>query len=331
MNPILVINSIRKVSSSTNHCAFTDLVRDPFHLDKLKFLCCYREATNHVSGDGVIRVHGFTHDAHENQDTVLSMKDTDLRDPKFVFNGAKLLITAFAKTRHTTRPFHRTSMVSFASINGVDWSGPVTFNMDKNWIWRTTWHDECAYGFAYNRTEEKLDLYSGDPSKKMTLLSEHCLSKEKHNAGYPNESHILFNDAQEAIALVRRDADSYSAKLGFSKPPYTDWHWKDLGIYIGGPVMTALEANFFLVAGRDWDEEDNDKLTTKVWLLDTKVLSLTELLTLPSAGDNSYPGLCIIKDKAYLSYYSSHEDDQTSVYFAEISGLNALLDVIKQT
>ena len=330
MKSTLTLKNIYKVSFSEDHCAFTDLIQNPFSDQEVTFLCCYRSATNHVSDDGVIRIHKFNRTMDVKEDMTLSLENTDLRDPKFVFDGKRLLITAFAKTKHTTRPFNRTSMVSYLSINGRDWEGPFTFSQDNNWIWRTTWHQGAAYGFAYNRAAQKLDLYCGDPTHNMALLTEHALSLEKHQAGYPNESHLLFDESSNATAIVRRDADTYSAKLGFSSPPYTEWTWKDLGIYIGGPVMIRLEENFFLVAGRDWDEED-DKLTTKVWLLDVTEPKLTELLTLPSAGDNSYPGLCVIEDTAYLSYYSSHEDDQTSVYFAEINGVNALLDVIKQT
>ncbi|GEA11644.1 hypothetical protein [Alteromonas sp. KUL49] len=331
MDNILDIKQVKKISSSAKHCAFTDLINNPFSMSSLQFLCCYREAEDHVSMDGVIRIQKLTQSLSVIGNITLKMTNTDLRDPKFVFNGERLIVTAYAKSKFTDKPGLNIRMVSFYSDNGDDWNEPVVFSQSDYWIWRSTWHKNTAYGFGYKRADEQLNIYRGDPTSKMTLLAAEVLSLDKHEAGYPNESHILFDSTDNANAIVRRDADSYSAKLGFSKPPYTDWHWKDLGIYIGGPAMTVLAANFFLVAGRDWDEKDDDKLTTKIWLLDTKVPSLTEMLTLPSAGDNSYPGLCVVKDTAYLSYYSSHEDDQTSVYCAEICGLDALLDVIEQT
>ena len=57
---------------------------------------------------------------------------------------------------------------------------------------------------------------------------------------------------------------------------------------------------------------------------------LQELLILPSAGDNSYPGLVLKKrvleeDTLYVSYYSSHEDNKSCVYLAEIN-LNSLVN-----
>ena len=41
-------------------------------------------------------------------------------------------------------------------------------------------------------------------------------------------------------------------------------------------------------------------------------------LTLPSGGDNSYPGLVWHEGTLWMSYYSSHEA-KTSIYLAEIA------------
>ena len=85
--------------------------------------------------------------------------------------------------------------------------------------------------------------------------------------------------------------------------------------------MYALSETHYLVAGRDWDGEVS---TTKIWLLEKETAQLSVLFTLPSGGDNSYPGMVIDGDTLYLSYYSSHIGESTRVYLAEISGLNAL-------
>ncbi len=41
------------------------------------------------------------------------------------------------------------------------------------------------------------------------------------------------------------------------------------------------------------------------------------VLTLPSGGDTSYPGLVWHDDQLWMSYYSSHEG-KTSIYLARI-------------
>jgi len=44
---------------------------------------------------------------------------------------------------------------------------------------------------------------------------------------------------------------------------------------------------------------------------------MQRLVELPSGGDTSYPGMVLMDDVLYFSYYSSHEG-KTSIYFAEI-------------
>ena len=124
----------------------------------------------------------------------------------------------------------------------------------------------------------------------------------------------MFND-DKAFALVRRDADSYSAQLGLSTFPYKKWNWIDLGRYIGGPVMLRLDNDFALVAGRI---VKHGRLVTGLLKMKLSNGELEELLILPSAGDNSYPGLVFKEGLLYLSYYSSHEDNKSCVYLAEI-------------
>jgi len=45
---------------------------------------------------------------------------------------------------------------------------------------------------------------------------------------------------------------------------------------------------------------------------------LTPLVTLPSGGDTSYPGLVWHDGELWMSYYSSHEG-KTSIYLARIA------------
>ena len=83
----------------------------------------------------------------------------------------------------------------------------------------------------------------------------------------------------------------------------------------------------YIVAGRNWDGRN---LTTAIWLLSSTDYSLKLLMTLPSRGDNSYPGLVWQDDTLYVSYYSDHIDNKTRVYLATLSGMNGLLNEVKQ-
>ena len=85
----------------------------------------------------------------------------------------------------------------------------------------------------------------------------------------------------------------------------------------------ALSENLYIVAGRhvDWGSH---QFTTKIWLFNSKTKTLSELKTLPSGGDTSYPGLVIEGDNLYVSYYSSHIDNEARVYMACLSGVTEL-------
>jgi|TARA_B110000240_G_C13396145_1_gene408918 hypothetical protein len=109
--------------------------------------------------------------------------------------------------------------------------------------------------------------------------------------GYPNESDIIF-DNNKAFAIVKRDADSYSAQLSHSTFPFKKRRWTDLKRYIGGPVMLRLDKNFSLVAGRIIK---HGQLVTGLLKMNLLNGNLQELLILPSTGDHGYLGLVLKK------------------------------------
>ena len=59
------------------------------------------------------------------------------------------------------------------------------------------------------------------------------------------------------------------------------------------------------------------KAQTVVARLDVAAGKLTPLVTLPSGGDTSYPGLVWHDGKVWVSYYSSHEG-KAGVYLARV-------------
>jgi hypothetical protein len=56
---------------------------------------------------------------------------------------------------------------------------------------------------------------------------------------------------------------------------------------------------------------------TDVALLDVATNQLQSILSLPSGGDTSYPGLVYRDGILWVSYYSSHEG-KTGVYLAKV-------------
>lgn len=305
------INWIKKVGNKAQHNAFVDLCEF-----KQQLFCCYREAKNHVSADGVIRI--LTLDIAGNilRSNRIAIPQTDLRDPKItVTPDGNLLLITYARQTSSNNQTIGTRNLTWLSQTGHSWSAAREFADRGWWLWRVRWHKSQAYGFAYNRGQNSIHLYSGDPRRSFHQHQPFALSLDKHKKGYPNESDLIFNN-NKAYALVRRDADSYSAQLGQSTYPYKKWRWIDLERYIGGPVMLRLDDIFALVAGRI---VKHGRLVTGLLKMNLSNGDLQELLILPSAGDNSYPGLVLKEGMLYVSYYSSHEDNKSSVYLAEIN------------
>jgi len=305
------INWLKKIGNKAEHNAFVDLCDF-----KQQLFCCYREAENHVSADGTIRILTLDTQGNVLLSSRIAIPKTDLRDPKITItpDGNIQLIAYARQTSINNKTIGRRNL-TWVSQTGHSWSAAKEFADRGWWLWRVRWHKNRAYGFAYNRKQNAIHLFSGNPRRSFHLHQPFALSLHKHKKGYPNESDLIF-DNNNAFALVRRDADSYSAQLGHSKFPYKKWSWIDLGRYIGGPVMLRLDQNFALVAGRIIKKR---QLVTGLLKMNLSNGNLQELLILPSGGDNSYPGLVLKEDILFVSYYSSHEDNKSCVYLAKVN------------
>lgn len=306
------IKFLKKLWSKCAHNAFTDLCEFNGQL-----FCCFREARNHVSDDGTIRIIKLDDQGHILTSNALRIGQIDLRDPKLsVTPDGKLLLLAYGRNVSSQSGAPASQSLCWVSSDGLSWSGHHRLAEKNWWLWRLRWFQNKAYGFAYNRSQNAVNLYSGDPRRSFHMLKKGALSLASHGKGYPNESDLVFTSSGTAYALIRRDADSYSAQLGVSKPPYKQWQWQDLGFYLGGPVMLLHNDHQAIVAGRILV---NNTLRTGVLKMDLVTGHTVVELLLPSAGDNSYPGLVIKNKDLYLSYYSCHEQQKSCIYLACIN------------
>jgi hypothetical protein len=304
------ITYLKRLWNKAKHNAFSDLCAF-----QGKLYCCFREAHDHVSGDGNIRVLELNWQGDILGSQHLSLAQADLRDPKLsVTPDGKLLLIAYARQHDGDDKHLYSQCLCWSSADGLSWSSATEFAEKNWWLWRLTWHQGQAFGLAYNRSKQALNLYTGDPRRTFNIHCHNAFSLAREHKGYPNESDIIFID-EVAYALVRRDADSYSAQLGHSRFPYTQWTWQDLACYIGGPAMLVKDKHSAYVTGRI---EYKGKLRTALMSLDLDKAKLSLDLVLPSAGDNSYPGLLKQGDSLFMSYYSCHQDNQSQIYLAKI-------------
>jgi hypothetical protein len=294
---------VLKIWDRAPHNAFTDLIR----FDG-RWYCVFREGQAHVSPDGALRVLTSSDSRNWSSAALIRSTTADLRDAKLTITPDGRLMLIGAAALHQPAPSHHQTMAWF-SDNGRDWTEGAKIGDADVWLWRNTWHKGQAYGIGYGTADRKfLRLYRSRDGQNFETLVENLQDR-----GYPNETSILFLPGDDALCLLRRDADSKTALLGHSTPPYTDWSWKDLGVRIGGPHLLRLPDGRIVAGGR---VHDGNVHTGLCWL-DPEAGTLTEFLALPSGGDTSYPGLVWHDGLIWVSYYSSHEG-RTSIYLARV-------------
>lgn len=304
----VVLRRLTRVCRGQSHNAFGDLV-----YFNGKLLVCYRQGNHHMSDDGVIVVAEINEHGKPHRVVRIASAGGDLRDPHFCIDGDRLYLLAHQRWLTS---LGAAKTYTWFSDDGFSWSSRHDPGPDNWWLWRAKAFQGRHWGLAYHRPSEQLDLYAGNLRGKMHKVVSGCLSKSRHSLGYPNETDCYFDNKGNIIALARRDADSFTAQLGRSKPPYTQWQWQDLGDYIGAPVLLPVTDDITLVCGRHFNGQ---KLLTQLWALNTRSGKLRKLLALPSGGDNSYPGMITKNGKLYVAYYSSHIDNVSRMYLAELS------------
>jgi len=157
----------------------------------------------------------------------------------------------------------------------------------------------------------------GTPSIRLyTSADESRFSAHSGNlvdAGESSEASLLFLPDGRALCLLRRGGAISTAALGKSQAPYRGWSWTGLKVAIAGPNLIRLPDERIVVSGRMIGD---DARTALSWL-DPETESLTEFLTLPSGGDNGYPGMVFHDGLLWVSYYSSHEG-RAMIYLAKV-------------
>ena len=301
--PVLV--DVQRIWDAAPHNAFTDLVRF-----KERWYCVFREGQGHVSPDGALRVLTSTDGENWESAALVTSDKYDLRDAKITVTPDGRLMLAGAGASDTPEGRHHQSLVWFSG-DGTNWSPPTAVGDQDNWLWRITWHKGKAYGFGYGcgKGDRGLRLFKSSDGKTFETL----IKNVDVEGTYPNETSIVFLPDDTAYCLLRHDGKPNEGNLGTSKPPYTQWNWKSLGVRLGGPDMIQLPDGRFVAVVRLYDSP----VRTSLCWLDPESGTLTEALKLPSGGDTSYAGLVWHDDMLWISYYSSHEG-KTNIYLARV-------------
>lgn len=295
--------SVTRIWDSAPHSAFTGLIRH-----EGRWYCVFREGQGHVSPDGSLRVLASSDGQHWESLAHLTSETADLRDAQIcVTPSGDLMLSGAAALHDKTHATHQT--YAWFSKDGRSWSEPVPIGEPDFWLWRVTWHKGVAYSVGYATGDSRMArLYHSKDGRNFEILVENLF-----DTGYPNETSLVFLEDDSVVCLLRRDGAEASGQVGLSRPPYTDWTWKDLGVKIGGPHAIQLPDGRFMAGVRLYDGQ----VRTALCHLDPEAGTLQEILALPSGGDTSYPGLVWHGDALWMSYYSSHEE-KSSIYIARI-------------
>lgn len=302
------IVSVRKIWDQGSHNAFTDLTRF-----RNRWYCTFREADDHVGGDGRIRILTSRDGEKWESAALLAEPGIDLRDPKFsITPDQRLMVIMGGSVYQGTKVLKgRRPRVAF-SKDGRTFTAPQAILSEGDWLWRVTWHKGTAYGVSYRidgPTEWAAILFKSTDGVQWTQV------KDLGVPGRPNETTLRFLPNGDMVALVRRETADKQAWIGVSPSPYTEWKWHPAGVQVGGPNFIVLPDGQMIAGGRDYREAASRKYTTAIGPMTKE--SFTQKLTFPSAGDNSYPGLVMQGNTLWLSYYSTHEG-KTSIYLAKV-------------
>ncbi|HYF34986.1 MAG TPA: hypothetical protein VD994_06810, partial [Prosthecobacter sp.] len=201
------IVSVTKIWDKGKHNAFTDLVRF-----KNLFFCCFREADDHVGGDGIIRILISSTGDNWVDYAAVSEKGVDLRDPKLEItpDGKRLYLLCGGSVYGGTKELKGRRPRYSTSIDGKVWTPPQKLLAEGDWLWRVTVNpkDSKFYGAVYNthptsggpkpEAEWSLKNYASNDGSVWQL------SSIMQVPGQPNETTVRFLKDGSAMALVRR-------------------------------------------------------------------------------------------------------------------------------
>lgn len=309
------ILSVQRIWDRAPHNAFTDLVR--YHDE---WFCVFREGQAHVSPDGALRVIRSKDGRNWQSVAILSDALADLRDAKITITPEGNLMLSGAGALHDTTSATHQSYAWF-SKDGEVWTQAIPIGEPNYWLWRVSWDPNGhALGIGYRTGKDEkreVRLYRSQDGASFepavpTLFNE----------GYANESSIAFLEGGTSLCLLRRDPHgnaAATAQLGKSLAPYDNWHWRDLGVRVGGPQIVVLPDGRIVAVVRLYDGHTR---TSLCWL-DPQQARLEEFLRLPSGGDTSYAGAVWHDQQLWISYYSGHESPgnpfSTAIYLARVT------------
>ncbi|MBE6186600.1 MAG: exo-alpha-sialidase [Rikenellaceae bacterium] len=316
--------SVDKIWDNGSHCAFTSIEQY-----NGEYYITFREGETHIfdskgNAEGKVRIlhsaDGTTWEALP----LIGKAGIDLRDPKLSIMPDGRLMVIIGGSIYRNRKLTGCEPQVMFSEDGRTFTEPQPIVIENkadngfNWLWRVTWHEGTGYTISYGKGEggkTEVALLSTTDGIHYKYLQSFDIS------GYPNEATIRFLPDGQMAVMLRRDSNEPTGYWGLSHAPYTEWRWKEMEFRIGGPDFIVLDDKRIVAGGRTHLIASAPKTSLLIGKGDGR---FSEVLTLPSGGDNSYPGFLKVGNELWVCYYSSHETRNASIYLAKIP-----LDILK--
>jgi len=324
--PDVRVSNIRRIEHNGEHNAFTDLCRFQNRY-WLAFRSCPDGHGVHPTSSIIV----LSSDDGRKWSPAFrfSVPRRDVRDPHFLVFRDKLFVYTGAWYCGDSSPksYEMNQHLGFGvwTADGKTWHGPTMLEGTYgHYVWRAAAFGDKAYlcGRRKKWFAETASRAERDPLVESALLeSDDGLIWRKRGLfqeTFGDETAFLF-EPDGSILAVARSGGGRNAQLCRAKPPYSEFSRVDLDRYIGGPLVTKWGSRY-VVGGRK--TLGGPARCSLYWLDEDQ---LHEFAELPSGGDTSYPGFLETgRDKALVSWYSSHEKDArgktiTAIYLADLS------------
>lgn len=309
--PPLRTLSSRMIWDASPHNAFTDLIRW-----KDRWYCSFREGSAHASYDGKVRI--LQSDDGEKWESLAQFAEEgrDLRDPKLcILPDGRLLVGMGVRTQDENEPqnWYTATRVSITA-DGEQWESRIVGD-PQVWMWRFVTHGDYVYSFGYRQVPKGLggETYLVFYRSRDAVDWERIVQTEA-GGGYVNEAAFVFRPDDQCVVLLRREGGNN--RLGLSRPPYTTWTWSELNDRFNGPDLVQFPDQRLLVGGRSKPAGSDSAKTAFAWLsIDPP--QLIPAHTLRSRHETGYPGLYLLGNELWTSYYSS-ESGKCAIYIARL-------------
>lgn len=309
--------TVQKIWDGGMYEAFTSL-------EKYKgwYYVAFREGEGHVfdangNAEGKIRVIRSRDLRKWKSVALLGQPGMDFRDPKLSITPDGQLLVSIGVSTYVNRQDVSQNLWAAFSTDGLHYDlrrCTLEGAHANDWPWHLTWNGDTGYN---------PDYWWDDGKSGLTLLQtkdglHYTPLCELDVPGSPNEASIRFTSDHKMTMVVRRGGGNGNGYWGISEPPYTQWHWKEIPIVLGGPDFLFLEGEEKVVLCSRC-HHIGVWCTTSIYVGHADGTHFHQVLVLPSGGDTGYPGLLIENGELIVSYYASHEANwRPSIYLARI-------------